>query len=631
MLRTLAAALAAILLLAVPAEARRVALVIGNASYAIGPLTNPVNDADAVAKALKDLGFEDVVLSKNLGGNAMRDAIKSFGARAAGADIAVVYFAGHGTEVGGRNYLIPIDARLARGADLDFEAISLDTVISQVDGARKLRLVILDACRNNIFPLAGAKRSLSRGLARVEPEDNTLIAYAAKDGSTADDGTGRHSPYTTALLKHLGTPNLDVRIMFGRVRDDVLSLTRREQQPHLYGTLGGEQIFLSSSATSAAPPPVAPSRPAAPSEAPRPDSRELVAAIASMTDRAVLETFARHHDESIRRAATARLASLSPPPASTPARPPTPAVPGPPAAYQLLSRKPVVLIVPFAAGSSTDIVARALATSFQGVAWRNVIVENIGGASGLAGLDRAARAAADGNTLVVTSTGPVAIGPATGMANAAETERKLAHVVILATGPGALVVRDGGPVWTFDDLGSRPKGMGITVGIAGTLSFAHLALEEMRRLGGITVTTIPYRGAVPAMTDVKASVIDAHMMFPLQPPADLSALGLRAIAVTSRARSAFLPDVPTFDELGLRGYDLVSFMGIAAPAGTPRPVLDALNRAFRSALSSAGVASALSAAGHIPVALDVDQTTAFVQKEIDTWTAVARASSIKAQ
>ena len=97
MLRTLVAALAAILLLAVPAEARRVALVIGNASYAIGPLTNPVNDADAVAKALKDLGFEDVVLSKNLGGNAMRDAIKSFGARAAGADIAVVYFAGHGT------------------------------------------------------------------------------------------------------------------------------------------------------------------------------------------------------------------------------------------------------------------------------------------------------------------------------------------------------------------------------------------------------------------------------------------------------------------------------------------------------------------------------------------------------
>jgi uncharacterized caspase-like protein len=104
----------------------------------------------------------------------------------------VVYFAGHGTEVGGRNFLIPVDATLGRPGALDLEAIPLDTVLGQLDGVRKLRLVILDACRNNLFTLPGAKRSVSRGLARIEPEDNTPVVYAAKDGTTADNAVKRH-------------------------------------------------------------------------------------------------------------------------------------------------------------------------------------------------------------------------------------------------------------------------------------------------------------------------------------------------------------------------------------------------------------------------------------------------------
>ena len=121
----------------------------------------------------------------------MEQALAKLAADASGADIAAVFFAGHGTERDGRNYLIPIDATLARASDLDLQAITLDTVVDQLAGATKLKLVILDACRNNVFPLAGARRSTARGLARVEPEDNTLIAYAAKDGTTADDGAGR--------------------------------------------------------------------------------------------------------------------------------------------------------------------------------------------------------------------------------------------------------------------------------------------------------------------------------------------------------------------------------------------------------------------------------------------------------
>jgi hypothetical protein len=228
-----------------PAEAKRVALVIGNSGYKVGPLANPGRDADAVAGVFLRLGFDKVLLRKDLGVDTMRTALRELNREAAGAEIAVLFYAGHGTEVAGRNYLIPVDARLERAADVELEAIGLETVVGQLQGASGLKLVILDACRNNIFPLAGAKRSQSRGLARVEPEDNTLVAYAAREGTVADDGAGgSHSPYTVALLQHLGTPGLDVQFVFRRTRDDVVKATGGQQVPYVYGTLGGDPIYL---------------------------------------------------------------------------------------------------------------------------------------------------------------------------------------------------------------------------------------------------------------------------------------------------------------------------------------------------------------------------------------------------
>jgi tetratricopeptide (TPR) repeat protein len=224
---------------------RRVALVIGNARYRIGPLQNPVNDAAAVAGMLRDtLGFK-VILRLDLGFEGFRAALRDFAHETAGAGLAMVYFAGHGTEVNGKNFLIPVDATLNRAGDLDLEAIALDTVIAQLAGATTLKLVILDACRNNPFPLAGAARGTSRGLSRVEPDENTLVMYAARDGTTADDGVGRsHSPFTEALLKHIATPGLEIQYLFREVRDDVLAATGRIQQPHVYGTLGRTKIYL---------------------------------------------------------------------------------------------------------------------------------------------------------------------------------------------------------------------------------------------------------------------------------------------------------------------------------------------------------------------------------------------------
>src|SRR5262249_9145243 len=150
---------------------RRVALVIGNADYKLGPLQNPVTDAEAMAKTLeKELKFDKGILKKDLNGDGFRAALREFARESVGAGVALVYYAGHGTENGNKNYLIPVDAQLAKAGDLDLEAIALDTVIAQLSGVTKLKLVILDACRTNAFPLAGANRGTSRGLYRVEPE-----------------------------------------------------------------------------------------------------------------------------------------------------------------------------------------------------------------------------------------------------------------------------------------------------------------------------------------------------------------------------------------------------------------------------------------------------------------------------
>nr|AWM02009.1 peptidase C14 [Bradyrhizobium amphicarpaeae] len=232
---------------------RRVALVVGNSTYQSVPqLPNPGRDANSVAKMFRDAGFDTVETLINVGNLEFKRAIRKFEVTADQADIAVVYYAGHGLEIGGTNYLIPVDARLASDRDADDEAIPLERLVSSADGAKRLRLVILDACRDNPFVSTMrrerrnlATRAVSGGLGKVEPTmTDTLIAYAAKAGSTADDGDGEHSPFTTSILKNLPVPGLDIRLAFGRVRDEVLKATGSRQEPYVYGALGGGTISL---------------------------------------------------------------------------------------------------------------------------------------------------------------------------------------------------------------------------------------------------------------------------------------------------------------------------------------------------------------------------------------------------
>ena len=231
---------------------KRVALVVGNSSYQTVPqLPNPSRDATSVAKMFRDAGFDTVDTQINVGNLEFKRAIRKFETIADQADIAVVYYAGHGLEISGVNYLIPVDARLASDRDAEDEAIPLERLVSSADGARRLRLIILDACRDNPFGRVMrrerkvATRAVVAGLGKVEPTNtDTLIAYAAKAGSTADDGDGLHSPFTTAVLKNLTVPGLDVRLAFGRVRDEVLKTTASRQEPFVYGALGGGNIAL---------------------------------------------------------------------------------------------------------------------------------------------------------------------------------------------------------------------------------------------------------------------------------------------------------------------------------------------------------------------------------------------------
>jgi uncharacterized caspase-like protein len=229
---------------------KRVALVMGNSAYQnVSRLANPGNDSEAMSATLKGAGFDVVNLKRDLKANEMRRALRDFSDSVSNADIAIVYFAGHGIEIDGSNYIIPVDAVLERDIDAYDEAISLERLLTVIEPARQLRLVILDACRDNPFNKTMKRtigsRAVGRGLAKVEPTSpNTLIAYAAKAGSTASDGDSKNSPFTAALVKYLPRPGLDLRRAFGFARDEVLKVTNSRQEPFVYGSLGGEDVPL---------------------------------------------------------------------------------------------------------------------------------------------------------------------------------------------------------------------------------------------------------------------------------------------------------------------------------------------------------------------------------------------------
>lgn len=227
---------------------RRVALIIGNGAYKYAPaLANPTKDADALTNTLKTVGFDTVTEVTDQSQQELLKSLKQFSKDADGAEWALVYYSGHGIEVAGKNYLIPIDAQMKVDRDVELETVDVGKLLAATDGAKKLKLVVLDACRDNPFASqmrrTVATRSIGRGLAQLEPEAGTLVVYAAKHGEQALDGDGNNSPFATSLISHLKTPGLEVRRLFDSVRDDVMETTQGKQQPFVYGSLSAREDF----------------------------------------------------------------------------------------------------------------------------------------------------------------------------------------------------------------------------------------------------------------------------------------------------------------------------------------------------------------------------------------------------
>jgi len=246
----LAVALAA--LLAGPAQAqapaadaargeKRIALVIGNGAYPSAPLRNPARDARGMGAALREQGFE-VTLLENAGQKETRRAVNEFGKKLRDGGVGLFYYAGHGLQVNGRNYLVPVDAAIDDESEVEIEAVDVGSVLSRMDTARnRLNIVILDACRDN--PYARSFRSPVRGLASIDAPSGTLIAYATAPGRVARDGTGANGLYTGELLRAMGVPGLRIEDVFKRVRQSVQQQTGGEQVPWESSSLVGDFVF----------------------------------------------------------------------------------------------------------------------------------------------------------------------------------------------------------------------------------------------------------------------------------------------------------------------------------------------------------------------------------------------------
>lgn len=231
-------------------EKKRLALVLGNGAYKIAPLKNPVNDAQDMAKALREMGFE-VIHKENANRKVMKKAIKDFGRRLRYAGIGLFYYAGHGIQLNGNNFLIPVNADIETESDVEFEAIDAGRVLGKMeDAGNELNIVILDACRNN--PFARSFRSSNPGLAKMDAPMGSLVAYATAPGSVATDGTGRNGIYTKHLLKYMKTPGLKVEEVLKNVRIDVIRETGDKQVPWESSSLRGDFYFVTEGKTSVA-------------------------------------------------------------------------------------------------------------------------------------------------------------------------------------------------------------------------------------------------------------------------------------------------------------------------------------------------------------------------------------------
>jgi len=583
---------------------KRVALVIGNGKYSSSPLSNPPNDARDMAAALRRIGF-DVIEKTDVTQKEMNRAITQFGSKLTSDTVALFFYAGHGMQVKGRNYLIPVDAQIENEASVRSETVDVDAVLDQLS-ASSLNIVILDACRNN--PFERRFRSVGGGLAPMDAPKGTLIAYATAPGRVASDGDGRNGLYTQELLKVIRTPGLEVEKAFKRVRASVARATGDNQIPWEASSLTGEFCFGTCSGNSS--PAASPTAPVT-----DPSALELSYWESIRESRAAAEYQAyleQYPDGRFAGLARARITSLAPAPIPAPTpvpapppvnRPPASAVPAqvamltptsvpnPAARPSVLPdmdfpNKPIRIVVPFPLGASTDMMARSLAQKLSLLVHQPVVVENQPGAGGSVGSIAVAKAPADGYTLLLGNTSTHVITPALYARLPYNPTTDFSSVAYVGEIASVLVVANSVPARTIGELVqlARSKPRSLKIASTGLGTFSHLMATLLQHQTGVQLTHVPYKGFGPALNDLLGGDVDAMFIDLGSALSYIRAGKLRSLAFTSAKRTPLLPELPTTAEVGYANLTRATWMGLYAPAGTPAAVVARLNLLVYQAL-----------------------------------------------
>ncbi len=293
--------------------------------------------------------------------------------------------------------------------------------------------------------------------------------------------------------------------------------------------------------------------------------------------------------------------------------------------------KPIKIVVPFPPGGATDILARAVGAELQKAWGQTVLIENKGGGGGNTGTDMVAKAAPDGYTLVMGTVGTHAINMSLYAKMPYDAVKDFEPITLVAGVPNLLVVHPSVNAKSVRELTALAKSMPgkLNVASSGNGTSIHLAAELYKQMAGVDILHVPYKGSSPAVTDLLGGQV--QMMFDNMPSAlpHAKAGKLRPLAVTGLKRSAALPDIPTMDEEGLKGFNATSWFGLLAPAGTPKDIVAKLNAASVKALASPEMMERLAAQGAEPVGNTPEQFAAFIKAEIDKWSKIVKASGAR--
>ena len=598
-------------------EGKRIALVIGNDSYQrVDKLKNARADARAMAKALEDAGFK-VTLRLDANEKAMKESMRLFKGQISGGDEAVFFFSGHGVQLGAANYLLPTDITGESEDQIKDDAMPLQRILDDLqDQKARFSLAIVDACRNNPFRSAG--RAIGgRGLAPTSAATGQMVLFSAGAGQQAldrlgDNDTNANGLFTRIFLKEMIKPGIPVDRVLRNVREEVVRLAKsvgHEQVPALYDQALGEFYFRPGQAATATTSNIA-SDPAL-MEMALWDSVKDSRQTAELN--AYLDQYPNGRFAGVARSRLKQIGIESRPPpapvaAPAPVRPaaqtlamaPTTSSLSRPAEIPVTSvggypNRPLRLIVPFAPGGATDIVARVLAQTLSQRFGQPVIVENRAGAGGMIGLEAAAKSAPDGYTLLVGNSTNISIGSQLYRSMPVNVATDLLAVAVLTKAPMMLAVNSASPYINLRHLvdeARRSPGR-LNYATSGAGSSAHLAAVAFEAQAGAQLVHIPYKGTAPAIVDLLGGHVNLAFLEPTSAVSQIKAGKLRALAITGDRRQTEFPDVPTFAELGMAGVDVTPWNGIFVPAGTSASIVRHLNAEVRRALQQPELAERL--------------------------------------